>query len=563
MKKKIVLIFTLFSFCLGAQNTSQCDHNLISKLSSLMEEDKQGILSKQFELTTLKLAQVVVKKNKKTFEEIIKQKSSEIANLDKSTLDKLENYYNEYGLIQDQSNFTKYYEQIKSKSKNSNYYNKNFRIYNQSSSGLILLISEMEPSLGLNIRDAAITWLMSHTEINKKKQFGEYSAQHNLHNLSTKIARYSGAIKGLDQLSEKQFLNKISQLEDGIENEFTKFKNNFKKDFSFCFDGNNYLGGCELNQDSLFNSYFKSLKQVADKLAPVAVPDQIKIINNEVRKKLKLSRNHKATNEQQKQDQSKKHSIIENGVESATSKEGLVELHGRMIPKDWIITAPNGEKFQVIRDYRGDGNLTDIRDDVEYYDSETGEYKLLWKGKTIENLMQERKQEDIRYEWTMKVRKKIERIKNESYMDLDLVTRYYGEDKLLELVDDDKHEKAYNELKEFEENSKTHYGSLEGEFKIERYGDKDQFGFLEKTYIFKENPRVNGFLGFNWKGEFELSDADTFECKSRTYKCHKFHNEYQKCVEIESEDVFCDKCNAVRCGYNRCRVDSFEFFPSC
>lgn len=98
----------------GATSSTDCEKELKQKLLELIENDHKGILSKQFELTTLKLAIETSKSNSITLEHYIKKQADEIKKMDsEKVLESVSELYKENGFAKDENHFIKEFESLK------------------------------------------------------------------------------------------------------------------------------------------------------------------------------------------------------------------------------------------------------------------------------------------------------------------------------------------------------------------------------------------------------------------------------------------------------------------
>ena len=241
------------------KDDTNCREELKKGIAKLLEDDKKNIIGLQYELTVLKMAAQVVSAQRVTLEGLAKTKAQELAKSDTAIIGKLNDLYNKYGAQEDAQKVTNH---LKEKMNSASYYQKDKRFFNKDSSAFLMAYREINPSAGINDSDISVLWLMDKVAEKSITQHGQFSAAHNLTNLSTRIAQYTGAINSSQALSKAELNEMVNKQKSKIDNEFLLILNNFKASHQACFvDGDN---DCNLNQ---VETSFSELLAVTAKLS--------------------------------------------------------------------------------------------------------------------------------------------------------------------------------------------------------------------------------------------------------------------------------------------------------
>ena len=192
-----------------------CESEFLKEAKELLASDHQGLLEKQFELTTLKLSKKALSKNKSNLEALIRKFGHDVDSGDPRVLTQLENLYKKYGRKIDN-------QKILENFKTASYWKGQTRFYNQDTSMFILAKINLDPEESeLNNRDASITWFAQ----NLSDQIGSSdSRRSNLVNISSHVASITGAIGGIKKLSLKEVNLKIADLKNLITKGFSALK---------------------------------------------------------------------------------------------------------------------------------------------------------------------------------------------------------------------------------------------------------------------------------------------------------------------------------------------------
>lgn len=212
--KTITLLFTLlFTTQIFGVGEEQCLNAYENELKRIFLEDKEGILEKQFRLTTLKLAREVSAHHLQTLEEHIKTAQKDVEHSSKDRLKEIENHF--------EANLVKDFELVDLKKiKKANYFKTSSRLNNIDLSYLMYQ-SRQSGDETFTKSDAAIAWYMGKVA-NVSYPMG--SANYNQLQISTLIAHSSGAIDSRKSLNLNEIESEIESLESRIKNIFSKAK---------------------------------------------------------------------------------------------------------------------------------------------------------------------------------------------------------------------------------------------------------------------------------------------------------------------------------------------------
>ncbi|MFT6070705.1 MAG: hypothetical protein ACJAT2_001332 [Bacteriovoracaceae bacterium] len=255
MRAFFILIFLSLSASLFGADFD-CESEFLKEAKELLASDHQGLLEKQFELTTLKLSKKALTKNKTNLEALIREFGRGVDQGDPRVLTQLENLYQKYGRRDDN-------QKILENFKTASYWNGQTRFYNEDTSMFILAKINLDPNESeLNNKDAAITWFAQ----NLSDQIGSKdSRRSNLINISSHVASITGAISGVKKLGLQEVNLKIKSLKDIIKKGFSALKDDLSLSFKKnCFKENGDLLICRSEEDLFSDSIFSLSKDLGD-----------------------------------------------------------------------------------------------------------------------------------------------------------------------------------------------------------------------------------------------------------------------------------------------------------
>ena len=161
-------------------------------------------------------------------------KAIQEADKEGNILSKVNATYRKYGLPEDQKALV---EHLKQRASEAEYYKKEKRFYNQESSAFILAYRGLNPEAGFNDADVSVLWYMD--KVNQKavanSKGNKFSAQSNLTNLSTRVARYTADIKGLKSESKESLVSLVNQQKKKIDKEMEAVMEGFKQSNLACY----------------------------------------------------------------------------------------------------------------------------------------------------------------------------------------------------------------------------------------------------------------------------------------------------------------------------------------
>ena len=246
-----------------------CESEFLKEAKELLAADHQGLLEKQFELTSLKLSKKALTKNKSNLEALIRKFGREIDKGDPQVLSKLEKLYQKYGRTDD-------YQKILENFKTASYWNGQTRFYNQDTSMFILAKINLDPTeIELDNKDAAITWFAQ----SLSDQTGTKDSRHtNLINISSHVASITGALGGIKKMSLASVNKKILELKEIIKKGFISLKDDLSLSFKKnCFKDNGEVLLCRSDEDLFSDSIFSLSKSIGkDKLYEFSLETEVK-----------------------------------------------------------------------------------------------------------------------------------------------------------------------------------------------------------------------------------------------------------------------------------------------
>ena len=204
-----------------------CEDQALQELIQLILKDKENVLGKMFDLTSLKLAKSIEENspNARTLEEAGRDSAEElkerIAKIKTSPdVEKnLASIYSRYGKLIDLKRADQDTEALVKRIENLNYSKKSTRIKNSEVSAYILATSIADPDSDLNDIDAASVWAMEKIRAAAETRDRSYAIGRengNHLNVSSRVAIYLGNIRGRARLSIEQIEQKLNEEEQAI-----------------------------------------------------------------------------------------------------------------------------------------------------------------------------------------------------------------------------------------------------------------------------------------------------------------------------------------------------------
>ncbi|PIK15706.1 hypothetical protein [Halobacteriovorax sp. JY17] len=240
--KFIILLALSLNLSAAESDYSICEDQAIEFFQDAIAKDQSNILGKQYQLTMLKLARASIADARPSLEDEIKKLSKSFDPNDPK-LKYIDQMYKDYGYEKD-------LESVIDSMRSANYWKRSTRFYNEDVSAFILLAKDIEPELGLNERDAAITWFMSYVSDKASDQFGETSASANLTNISSRLANFTGAYAGKRSLTDSEIKKKIDELKKDIDRTMLDLHRELVIELgSECFEGGLFGGACAYTND--------------------------------------------------------------------------------------------------------------------------------------------------------------------------------------------------------------------------------------------------------------------------------------------------------------------------
>ena len=224
MRSLIVsIIFALFLVSASAlaqsDDYSWCQDEAKREIRELLLSDHSGILLKQFELSTLKLALVTSAPGYKTLEDYANNRAKELK--DSAIISELESIYTTYGESETLQSALESLEL-------ANYWKSNLRMDNKDAalfSELHRMSSESSP---FNRSDSAILWLFDKLS---KSQGSTGSVEFNQTLSSLYIARILGAVGSARKVSYAELALQVEKVEGEFEQDFDSLLNSLSAEW--------------------------------------------------------------------------------------------------------------------------------------------------------------------------------------------------------------------------------------------------------------------------------------------------------------------------------------------
>lgn len=272
--KNIYLLFLLLSLpslCLAEGN---CKSDLESAIKEFLKDDDTNYFGNRYVLTSLKMAKILNQEHEKTLESFISKNHAKLDNTESQK--KLESIYQKYGKSQDIEAVKQEINEFKKRAVNANYFNPENRFYNHDSSAFIAALSAGNPHYGLNETDVAAVWMMGHVSDAAKEKYKKNSVTHNLTNLSTQLARYTGAV-GIEPMDPKELEGKIQELEDGVKKSIEDLRSEFLKSNKKCFETGAEFQECNFTVGFIEAEILNNLAAIKSKVeSQVSIDESLK-----------------------------------------------------------------------------------------------------------------------------------------------------------------------------------------------------------------------------------------------------------------------------------------------
>ncbi len=182
------LLMILWGALVSANESRWCIDQGAKEIRALLEKDREGILLKQFELSTLKLALVASASNKKNLEAYVSERASELKG--SPLITELESLYTTYGESQTLTGAIESFE-------SANYWNSSLRMSNKDAALFTEVHRRTSGSSPFNRADSAVLWLFDQIS---KDSGPAGSAQYNKTLATRHIAQ---VLEGRDDAFEK------------------------------------------------------------------------------------------------------------------------------------------------------------------------------------------------------------------------------------------------------------------------------------------------------------------------------------------------------------------------
>jgi hypothetical protein len=308
MKTVIGLMLTLMLSTLRAETKEyECLEKLNAEVLELLQKH-QSLLADQYTLTTLKVALMVMEDNKKTLEDYARSQpvvSKEYEELKtkverdpeaQKNLAELTKLYQQYQSFGDKKTVLDLTHSIDEMLKASDhfqtraiYHQASRRFYGQKTSEFLLTQKMLNAKNQLDERDLAITWLSEYVGERTAQETGRYGMQHNLTNLSNRVARVTGHISGTPA-SPNEIREQISSLNVQMQADLTQLFQSaidkFQQDPS-CLEIIGVTLNCKGQWAFMNESFVKALGQISQ-LMTAETQQQMMRVSTPVEREVQL-----------------------------------------------------------------------------------------------------------------------------------------------------------------------------------------------------------------------------------------------------------------------------------
>ena len=253
----------------------ECDDLVEKELQDLLSNDQKNIIGRQFHVTSLKLANEVLKKksNKKlsSLEELVKDTEKKIVADDENGLmkKKMLNFYRTHGKIDDAN----YIDSQLTSFKSSVYLAKGKRLNNENISAYILADSIKNESSSFTERDAAAAWLVS--KIRKGKNFREGSKEGNLLNMSVQAYRNINLISDSKADSAKIVKEKLASSQESLDKDFKELKSSIEQKYQTQCGADYFESDC-WSHDAFNKKLVNTFASISNGMSKIDVNNELK-----------------------------------------------------------------------------------------------------------------------------------------------------------------------------------------------------------------------------------------------------------------------------------------------
>lgn len=262
------LAFNSLAYADTSDAGSDCHSKIAKEMAALIDQDQNNILDQQLKLTALKLAAAAKRSRSMTVEKYIQQETAEIEGQDKNGIrEKLIQLYQQNGQGADAATAAAEIEPIVEKFQRGSYWNKDLRFKNHELSSYVLAHSLTYPNeTPFSQEDAAILWMQSQISEAVTRDLGRGSAAANLQEVSTQVARMTGAIQGAADLSVEELEARVVKVQEDIASQFQALTDQLSVELkTACLtrpDGT----VCALSAIDQADVFFKTIEEVTAKL---------------------------------------------------------------------------------------------------------------------------------------------------------------------------------------------------------------------------------------------------------------------------------------------------------
>jgi len=232
-----------------AQSQLNCEDELKTQILSLLKEDKENILGKQFQKTSLKLALKLISnrsnQNIRTMEDFIKRDQQKLISSDnQKVIAKMMKFYKEHGKVEDVNFIKNQFSNIK----DASYWNKEKRLSNETMSAYLLAESINNEKSTFSEIDAATAWF-SHQA---NSVFDKGTSESNLTNMSALAYRQVELLKRDLPLKQKKLEEVITNIDGELNVALASMRDKVVKNLSQCIQ-NGVFNGSECWSQETFD----------------------------------------------------------------------------------------------------------------------------------------------------------------------------------------------------------------------------------------------------------------------------------------------------------------------
>ncbi len=266
---------------------ASCEDEALKEVYKIISSDQNNAFAKMFELTVMRLAKKALAEGNVTLEGYTQNKIAELEGyFEKSkeageVQNKVKAAYEMYGKPGDLAAINKDLDAAMARGQKACYWSSSTRLQNDHTASYVLAMSVADPDSGLSDADAATIWAVEKIRKGAGVNFENGRAYGNLLNVSTRVARYLGAIQGGTSVTPEQLDAKIAAQEKELNDLIGKARTKAEMGLAACIERQNpSCVECQAKAKASLSAATSSMEQVQRGLAlAVQKSENVKMVS--------------------------------------------------------------------------------------------------------------------------------------------------------------------------------------------------------------------------------------------------------------------------------------------